>query len=204
VSTTYRNSEKLRELQKQVGSADFHAIAADVTVAAQAAAMADEVLAKFGHIDILVNSVGGFLGGVPITDTTEDQMQKMFDLNFKSAFLCSRAVLPAMIKQKSGRIINIGSKGGLHGAAGMSAYSASKAALINFTQSLAAEGKTHNITANVVVPSIIDTPENRQAMPKANFTDWVSPKSLTSVILFLCSDEGKDVSGASVPVFGKV
>ncbi len=203
VVTTFRSSEKLRELKDYAGSSDFHAIEANVTVAAQVAAMADEVLAKFDRIDVLVNCTGGFFGGVSVTDTTEEQLQKMLDINFKSAFLCSRAVLPAMIKQKSGRIINIGSKGGLQGAAGMSAYSASKAALINFTQSLAAEGKPHNITANLVIPSIIDTPENRAAMPKANFENWVSPESLAKVILFLSSEEGRDISGASVPVFGR-
>jgi NAD(P)-dependent dehydrogenase (short-subunit alcohol dehydrogenase family) len=203
IVATYRSAEKLRQLQEHIGRSDFHAIAADVTVAAQVAAMAENVLAKFGRIDILVNCAGGFFGGVPIADTTEEQWQQMMDVNFKSAFLCSRAVWPVMMKQKSGRIINIGAKGGLQGTAGMSAYAASKAVLINFTQSLAAEGKAHNITANVVIPSIIDTPENRAAMPKSNFENWVTPESLARVILFLCSEEGKDISGASVPVFGK-
>lgn len=201
--TTHRNADKLRQLQEHIGRTDFHSVQTDVQVSTQVKAMVDEVHAKFGRIDILVNCVGGFLGGVPIADTTEEQWQQMFDINFKSALLCSRAVLPAMIKQKSGRIISIGSKGGLQGTAGMSAYSASKAALINFTQTLAAEGKAYNITANAVIPSMIDTPENRAAMPKANFENWVTPESLANVILFLSSDEGKDISGASVPVFGR-
>lgn len=204
VAVTYRSAEKLQQLQEHIGRSDFHAITADATVAAQVAAMANEVQAKFGRIDALVNCTGGFFGGVPVVDTTEEQLLQMFDLNFKSAFLCSRAVWPVMVKQKSGRIINIGAKGGLQGTAGMSAYAASKAALINFTQSLAAEGKAYNITANAVIPSIIDTPENRAAMPKANFEHWVRPESLAKVILFLCSEEGKDISGASVPVFARL
>ncbi len=204
VVATYRGAEKLRQLQEHIGRTDFHSVQTDVLVSAQVRAMVDEVLAKFGRIDILVNNAGGFFGGVPVADTTEEQWQQMMDINFKSALLCCRAVWPVMMKQKSGRIINIGAKAGLQGTAGMSAYAASKAALINFTQSLAAEGKAHNITANVVIPSIIDTPENRAAMPKGNFENWVTPESLANVILFLCSEKAKDISGASVPVFGKV
>jgi NAD(P)-dependent dehydrogenase (short-subunit alcohol dehydrogenase family) len=108
-----------------------------------------------------------------------------------------------MMQQNAGRIINIGSKGGLQGGEGISAYGASKAGLINFTQSLAAEGKQYNITANAVIPGNIDTPANRQAMPEANFDEWVKPEALAQIILFLSSEKAQAITGATIPVFGK-
>jgi len=155
-----------------------------------------------GRIDVLVNTVGGFLGGVSITETTLEQFDKMLALNLKSAFLCCKHVLPLMMQQRSGRIINIGSQGGLQGGEGISAYGASKAGLINFTQSVAAEGKRHNITANAIIPGIIDTPANRQAMPKANFAEWMTSEALAQTILFLASDAAQAINGAIVPVGG--
>ncbi|RIK52773.1 NAD-dependent oxidoreductase, partial [candidate division KSB1 bacterium] len=112
-------------------------------------------------------------------------------------------VMPVMQQQRSGRIINIGSQGGLHGGDGISAYGAAKAGLINFTKSLAAEGKGFGISANTVVPGNLDTPANRQAMPNADFTKWVSPQALAQVILFLASEEASAITGAVIPVSGR-
>jgi len=206
VAVSYRTEKKLNELKKHLGrrSAELFYIETDVTNQASVKSMVEQVVKQLGRIDALVHLVGGFLGGVAVAVTSEEQWQNMIDINFKSAFLCSKQVFPLMVQQKSGRIITIGSKGGLQGTAGMSAYAASKAALVNFTQSLAAEGKPHNITANVIIPSIIDTPENRQAMPKAKFNDWVRPESLAEVMVFLCSDKGRDINGAVIPVLAKV
>lgn len=162
-----------------------------------------QVLDRYGKIDILANLVGGFLGGVPLSETTLEQWERQMSLNLKSAFLCSKQVFNAMKQQRWGRIINVGSKGGLQGTAGMSAYSAAKAGVINLTQSLAEEGREHDITANVVIPSIIDTPDNRKAMPDADFDRWVKPESIADVLVFLSSETAGDVSGAVVPVFGK-
>lgn len=155
-----------------------------------------------GRIDILVNTVGGFLGGVPIADMTWEQFEKMLALNLKSAFLCCKYILPVMIQQNGGRIINIGSQGGQKGGEGISAYGAAKAGLINFTQSLAAEGKRHHITANAIIPAVIDTPANRQAMPNANFAEWVTPEAVAQTILFLASEAAQAINGAIVPVGG--
>jgi len=157
---------------------------------------------RLGRIDVLVNTVGGFLGGVSIVETSLEQFDKMLALNLKSAFLCCKHVLPVMMQQNAGRIINIGSQGGLRGGEGISAYGASKAGVINFTQSLAAEAKRYHITANTVVPGTIDTPANRQAMPNANFNEWVTPEALAQTILFLASDEAQAINGAIVPVGG--
>jgi len=206
VVATYRNDKKLHELKTHLGGVadDLLAVKTDVTDEPSVKLLIEQVSKKFNRIDGFVNLLGGFLGGVPIADTTAAQWQYMLDLNFKSAFLCCKYVLPLMIRQKYGCIITIGSKPGLQGTAGMSTYAASKAALVNFTQSLAAEGKPHNITANVIVPSIIDTPENRQAMPKAKFNDWVRPESLANLMVYLCSDKGRDINGAVIPVLAKV
>ncbi len=179
------------------------AIKTDVLSESSVQSMVEQVVKKLGRIDILVNAVGGFIGGVPIVETTEAQLNKMFDLNLRSAFLCSKHIFPIMIKQKFGRIINIGSKGGLNAASGMGVYSASKAAVINFSGALAEEGREHNITANVVIPSIIDTEANRSAMPDANFDDWVKTQSIADLILYLSSKEANDVSGGVIPIYDK-
>lgn len=204
VAVTFTNEVSLDSLKAKLRpqNGQWIAIKTNVLDISSVKSMVEQVVKKFSRLDILINLVGGFLGGVSIAETTEAQWDNMMNLNLKSTFLCCRNVLPIMIKQKSGKIINIGSKGGLHGAAGISAYSASKAGLINFTQSLAAEGLEHNITANVVIPSIIDTPANRKAMPQANFSKWVTSEALSKVILFLCSDEANEISGATIPVFG--
>jgi NAD(P)-dependent dehydrogenase (short-subunit alcohol dehydrogenase family) len=203
VVVTYRNEKEFDILTASANApGNLHGIKTNVLEEASVKAMVQQA-ERFGRLDVLVNLVGGFLGGVPIAEMSLEQWDKMIDLNLKTAFLCCKHVLPVMMKQRAGRIINIGSTGGLHGGEGISAYAAAKAALINFTQSLAAEGKRHNITANVVTPGTIDTPANRQAMPQANFAEWVTPEALSQVILFLASEESTAINGATIPVFGK-
>ncbi len=181
----------------------FAGLAVDVLDEKAVQDAAKRVLETFGRVDFLVNVVGGFVGGVPITETTWEQFERMLNLNLKSAFLCCKHFLPAMRKREFGRIVNIGARAGLQGGPDMAAYSASKAALTNLTQSLAAEARAHNVTANVVAPSIIDTAPNRQAMPDADFDTWVKPETLAEIVLFLCSDAAGDISGAVIPVYGR-
>ncbi len=202
VVALYGRESSLETLKANI-TQEFFAIKTDVLNEVSVQEMIKNVLENHGRIDILVNLVGGFLGGVPIAETTGGQWDKMMNLNLKSVFLNCRNTLPVMMSQKSGRIITIGSKGGLKAVAGMSAYSASKAGLINFTEALSAEGREHNITANVVIPSIIDTPDNRKAMPAANFDNWVKPEMIAETVLFLCSEAAADISGAVIPVYGK-
>ncbi|HET56373.1 MAG TPA: SDR family NAD(P)-dependent oxidoreductase [Ignavibacteria bacterium] len=132
-----------------------------------------------------------------------EDLQTQLDLNLKSAFLSIKYFLPNMIAKNKGRIINVGARQGLHGVKGVSAYAASKAALINFTQSLAEELKETNINANIIIPSVIDTEANRKSSANENFSTWVSAESLGNVIKFLSSDESKDINGAVIPVYGK-
>jgi len=202
VVALYSRESSLETLKSKI-TQELVAIKTDVLNEASVQEMVKEVLENHGSIDILINLVGGFLGGVSIIETSEEQWDEMMDLNLKSVFLCCRSVLPAMMKQKLGRIITIGGRGGVNAASGMSAYSASKAGLINFTEALAEEGREQNITTNVVIPSIIDTSDNRKAMPAAIFDNWVKPEMIAETILFLCSEAGGDINGAVIPVYGK-
>jgi NAD(P)-dependent dehydrogenase (short-subunit alcohol dehydrogenase family) len=203
VVVTYRSEQEFDALKASANAPDaLTGIKTNVLDEASVKAMVQQT-AHFGRLDVLVNLVGGYLGGVPVAEMSLEQWNKIIDLNLKSAFLCCKHVLPLMMQQNAGRIINIGSKGGLQGGEGISVYGASKAGLINFTQSLAAEGKRYNITANAVIPGIIDTPANRQAMPDGNFDEWVKPEALARVILFLSSEEARTITGAVIPVFGK-
>jgi len=200
VVVTYTREAEFDALKEEVSAREnLLGIKTNVLDEASVKAMVQQA-ARFGHLDVLVNTVGGFLGGVPIVETSLEQFEKMLALNLKSAFLCCKHVLPVMIQQRGGRIINIASKGGLQGGEGITAYGASKAGLINFTQSLAAEGKSHNITANAIIPGTIDTPANRHSMPNANFAEWVTPEALAQTILFLSSNEAQVINGAIVPV----
>jgi len=157
---------------------------------------------KFGRIDVLVNTVGGYAAGDAVHQTDYEQFDFMINLNLKTAVLACQAVIPIMLDKNGGKIINIGSRAGLKGSANSAAYSASKAAVIRLTESISAEVRAEGINVNCVLPGIIDTPQNREAMPKANFSDWVTPQSIARVILFLASDDAKDIHGVSVPVYG--
>lgn len=205
VAATHTGIEKFKELESELKPQPGKLLGIETNVfdSASVKQMADTVMEKFGSIDALVNLVGGYLGGISVADMSEKQWDFMFNLNLKSVFLVCRQVLPVMMQQKSGRIVNITSGGGLKGAEDIAAYGASKAGVINLTQTLAAEGKKYNITANAIAPGMIDTAANRKAIPKADFSKWVTPASLAEVILFLCSDAAKDISGTVVPVFGK-
>ena len=177
-------------------------IATDVLDETSVQSLVEAVIRRHGRIDVLVNLVGGFAMS-PVDKTPVDDLDKMLRINLKSAFLCCKTVLPHMKKQRNGRIINVGSRAAVHPEGSMAAYAASKAAVDAFTQALAAEVLQDNITVNAVLPSTIDTPANRAAMPKADPTKWVQPESLAGVIGFLCSDAARDISGALVPVYGK-
>jgi len=202
VVITFTREAEFNVLKTKAGAPEnLLGVKTNVLDEASVKVMAQQV-AAFGRIDVLVNLVGGYLGETPIIETTLEQFDKMIALNLKSAFLCCKHVLPVMMQQNAGRIINIGSQGGLQGAEGISAYAAAKAGLINFTQSLAAEGKRYHITANAIIPAVIDTPANRQAMPNADFSEWVAPEALARVILFLSSDGAQAITGAAIPVFG--
>jgi len=174
----------------------------DLTDAAQAKAAIDAVVAHFGRIDALINIAGGFAFET-ILDGDPKTWQRMYALNVTTALNASRAAIAHLAASGAGRIVNVGAMGALQAGAGMGAYAASKAGVHRLTEALAAEHKGQ-ITVNAVLPSIIDTAANRASMPKADFTKWVAPKELADVILFLASDAASAVTGALLPVNGRV
>jgi NAD(P)-dependent dehydrogenase (short-subunit alcohol dehydrogenase family) len=163
----------------------------------------ETIMARFGKIDVLAHTVGGFAGGSTVAETDDATFQRMFDMNVNSTFNILRAVIPHMRKTGSGRIIAIGSRAAEDPGPGVGAYSASKAALVSLMKTVARENKDAGITANVILPGTIDTPVNRKAMPGADISQWVQPASIASLIVWLASDAGKDVTGAAIPVYGK-
>ena len=174
----------------------------DLTDAAQARKAIDAAASHFGRCDALINIAGGFAFET-VAEGDPKTWQRMYAINVMTALNASRAAIPHLTASSAGRIINIGAMGALHAGAGMGAYAASKAGVHRLTEALAAEYKG-KITVNAVLPSTIDTAANRVSMPKADFTKWVTPKELADVILFLASGAASAVTGALLPVTGRV
>ena len=162
-----------------------------------------ETLQHFGQIDVLVSTVGSFRAGTPLHETPLETWDFLLNLNARSVYIAAKQVIPHMLDQGSGKIVNLAARPGLEGREGMAAYSASKAAVIRLTQSMAAELKDQGINVNCVIPGTIDTPQNREAVPGADYSTWVTPESLAGVILFLSSELARDVHGAALPVYGR-
>jgi NAD(P)-dependent dehydrogenase (short-subunit alcohol dehydrogenase family) len=198
-----RRPEKLRELFPEIESTGtVLAQACDVTDPASVAELVRAAEEHYGRIDLLCNIAGGFQGGPPVHATAVETWDFLMNLNARSVFLVCRAVIPALLRSGDGRIVNIASRAALAGDAGVAAYSASKAAVLRLTESLAAELKGQGIRVNAVLPGTIDTPANREAMPDADTGRWVEADALADVILFLLSDAARAVHGAAVPVYG--
>ena len=153
-------------------------------------------------LDILAHTVGGFAGGQSIADTDDATFQRMFDINLNSTFYLLRAAIPVMRKTGNGRIVAIGSRAAVEPGAGVGAYSASKAAMVSLIRTIALENKDAGLTANVILPGTMDTPANRKFMPNSDFSKWVRPAAVASLIAWLVSDAGRDVNGAVIPVYG--
>lgn len=161
-----------------------------------------KLVKKFGTVDILVNVVGGYLGGKSTNDLSETEWDKMMNLNLKSAFLISKHVIPVMVSGKGGKIVHISSRTGQKSEGGDSAYAASKAGLIRFVESAAQEFKDSGININCILPTTIDTDANRKAMPNSDFSKWLSTEDLANVILFLCSSGARVINGSAIPTYG--
>ena len=174
----------------------------DLSDAGQAKKAIDAAVAHLGRCDALINIAGGFAFEA-VADGDTKTWQRMFALNVLTALNASRSAIPHLMASGNGRIINIGAMGALQASSGMGPYAASKAGVHRLTEALAAELKG-KITVNAVLPSTIDTAANRAGMPKADFSKWVTPKELADVILFLASDAAGAVTGALLPVSGRV
>jgi len=177
-------------------------IATDLFDPRSAQAALEQAVQRFKRIDVLCNIAGGFRMGAPVHETTDKDWNFLFDVNARTVLNMARAVVPAMLKAGGGKIVNIGAFAAQKGAAQMGAYIASKSAVIRLTETMAAELREKNINVNCVLPTIIDTPENRAAMPKADPKRWVAPAELAQVIVFLASDAARAIHGAALPVTG--
>lgn len=181
----------------------FTAIAADIGTPNGARELIEQVLARFGKLKVLVHTVGGFAGGQSVVDTDDATMRKMMDLNFNALFYLLRAAVPSLRASGDGRLIAIGSRAAVDPGPSVGAYSASKAAMVSLMRTVAMENKDAGLRANVILPGTIDTAANRKAMTKADFSKWVMPASIASLIVWLAGDAGRDVNGAVIPVYGK-
>lgn len=176
--------------------------AANLLEATQAQDVIDAARKRFGRIDVLCNIAGGFRMGEAVHETSDKTWNFLFDLNARTLLNMAHAAVPAMLTAGGGKIVNVGAFSAQRGAAQMGAYIASKATVIRLTEAMAAELREQNINVNCVLPTIIDTPQNRADMPKADPSKWVAPGDLANVIAFLASDAARAVHGAAVPVTG--
>lgn len=204
VVATYRNQPEWEAFKTSVSSyasrLEGHEI--DVTEETPVRQLVERILSKLGRLDVLVNTVGGYAGGLKFWEMETKVFEQMVSLNLRSGYMLSRATVPVMLKQGHGAIVNVASKAALDHAAGATAYAASKAAAVAMMDSLAADLKGTGVRVNTILPSIIDTQANRKAMPRADFAEWPKPGDIARVILFLCSDDAKVIHGASIPVYG--
>jgi NAD(P)-dependent dehydrogenase (short-subunit alcohol dehydrogenase family) len=204
VVVTYREQREWDDL-KRIGGANVSSLAGhriDITDEAVVDQFVQRVVAEYGHLDVVVNTVGAYAGGLKLWETESKVFDQMLTLNLRSGYLILRAIVPTMLKQKRGAIINVASRAAFDQEGGAAAYAASKAAAVAMIDSLAADLKGTGVRANSILPSIIDTEANRKAMPNADFAQWPKPEDIARVILFLCSDDAQLIQGAAVPVYG--
>lgn len=187
--------QALAPVEADVASAEG---VAKVTAAAEAVAVAEEAPLRG-----LVNLVGGFSSGPRVHETPLQEFESQFALNVRTAFMMTQATLPALLRSGEGSVVCVGSRAARQPFSGAAAYAASKAAVIAFAQAVAVEYRDEGLRSNVVLPSVIDTPANRAAMPKADHSRWVTPEQIAEVIAFLLSPASASLSGAEIPVYGR-
>jgi NAD(P)-dependent dehydrogenase (short-subunit alcohol dehydrogenase family) len=204
VVVTSQRQEEIDELAASTGkNPKLSGVTLDATNEAAATKFIADTEYQFGSIDALVITIGGYAGGKNVWETSLATYDQMLNLNLRAAFVMARVVLPGMIKRNRGAILNIASKAAYERSATAAMYSASKAGVLALFNSLAEEVKPYNININSIVPSIMDTPGNRRAMPKADFSVWPKTDDIARVIVFLCSEDAKVIHGATVPVYGR-
>lgn len=194
-------AEGINRLQNELGE-QCYGYVCDLTDEDEVKTTIDKIVTEIGSIDVLANIAGGFTMGGRTHETDLQTVEKMLDFNFRTMYTLSKYVLPNMLENKGGKIINIGARAGLEGSAEMGPYVGSKALVIRATETMAREYKGDNINVNCILPGTIDTERNRNDMPGADFSKWVPPSKLANVIRFLASDEASAINGASIPVYG--
>jgi NAD(P)-dependent dehydrogenase (short-subunit alcohol dehydrogenase family) len=199
-----RDGTALASLARDLPGTEALPLQTDLLEASAVAKAVRQAAERFGGIDAAIHLAGGFAMGEAVHETTTSNWQRMLDLNVNTMLHSAAAVVPVMRRQQRGAIVNVGAASALRGAAKMGAYIASKSALMRLTESMSAELRDEGIRVNAVLPSIIDTPANRQSMPEADPRRWVAPDALAAVIGFLASDDARAIHGACIPVTGLV
>lgn len=204
VVVTYRAADELEALKNAAGGsgARLEGYGVDVTDEAEVTKLIEGVVARHGRLDAMVNTVGGYAGGIKLWEMDTKIFDQMLALNLRSGYALARAAVRVMLKQGGGAIVNVAAKAAIDHGGGAAAYAASKAAAVAMMDSLAEDLRGTGVRVNSILPSIIDTEANRKAMPKADFAKWPKAEDIARVIVFLCSDEAKVIHGAAVPVFG--
>jgi len=205
VFTNFRGKSKYSALENELGNSPFlSGIKADLTSETEVISFFKAFRQKSRRLDAFIHIMGGFWMGPELADTPLDKWKFMMDLNLNSTFLCSREAFKIMKAQCSGKIFTISAKSAEEFPAQMGAYAISKSAVLALTRVLANEGKQYNIQANAILPSILDTPPNRKAMPGADVSQWVTPKAIARLIVQLCKSESLALSHSFIKVFGKL
>jgi NAD(P)-dependent dehydrogenase (short-subunit alcohol dehydrogenase family) len=180
----------------------FTALPSEISDAAIARSLVDQIIGRFGKLDILAHVVGGFAGGASVVDADEAVFQQMMNVNFYVLLNVLRAAIPALRRSGRGRIVAIGGRAALEPGPNIAAYSASKAAAVSLVKTVALENKDAGVRANVILPGTIDTAANRRAMANADFSKWVHPEAIASLVTWLAGDGGNDVNGVALPIYG--
>jgi NAD(P)-dependent dehydrogenase (short-subunit alcohol dehydrogenase family) len=205
VAIPYREAAGFARLREGLadGEAPLSGAVVDLTDEGAVEDFVESVAEDRGGLDLLVNATGGFDGGHPVHETEWETWRKQIDVNLRTAVVASRAAVPRMLARGGGAIVNVASRAAVEKGKNLAAYVASKRGVLALTDAMAEELKEQNITVNAVLPSTIDTPENRRAMPKADASRFVPPEQIARVILFLCGPDSRIVSGAHLPVYGR-
>ena len=201
-----RSEQKLAHLTANLGlpAEQVFSAPADFTHTDGVNSLMEAVVAHFGQVDVLLNTVGGWRGGHSVGATSVEEWDSVLALNLHSAFLLSRAVLPSMLEAGWGRIVHVSSSAAVRPRANLAGQAVSKMGVITLTEVIAAETKGTGVTANVILPSIIDTPANRETMSKADPRKWVPPEHIAATMRFLCSNAAASINGARIPIYGAI
>jgi len=206
VIITYVNDSEIKSLESKFGNFMKKVMLVKVNLMNEdeVKKLITKILNANDKIDILINAVGGYRAGQPVTQIDEKDWDLMMNLNLKTAFLISKHVVKEMEKQGYGKVIHVAARSGLKGSGNDAAYVASKSGILRLVESLSEEVKNDSINVNCILPSIIDTDANRQSMPDEDFSKWVSPSEISRVLLFLASEESNSINGACIPIYGTI
>ena len=204
LALTSTSAEELDELAEELDLPEERVLisAVDATDPESVDRLISTIVKRFDGLHVLLNTIGGWGGGKTVAETPVDEWEWMLTLNLRSAFLLSQAVLPHMLDAGWGRIVHTGSKSAVKPRTKEVGYVIAKMGVVRLTEIIAAEVKGEGVTANVVLPSIIDTPANRRMMSSADYSKWVPPEVIAATMRFLCSDAAAAINGSQIPIYG--